>query len=669
MSDLSDLESMEMEALSSAFAEWAPSEEFASHEYRKGPRPTKLAAFLSLALLCTGCSLAVAKLFVSPDLDSADVDNTVSAVLDPGQHCCNAPVESDVWNQDSVMALTCDWDNDDAIVAVPFAKFSEPAADWQCGSERGPDCLQGVQRKIEENCLGKKTCTLIVKKFLASLLEEGEITDSGSCRDTSRLHLRLRWECRSDTVASEKGTAQLPPLPLRARGNVLIDANGERFRLQGINWAGAHITGVPDGLDRAPVRQLARLVSKLGFNVVRLTFSMKAILEDKVVDDRLVGANPNLKGLTSLQVFDAVIDALKAEGVLVFIDNHMLDNDWCCDRQDCNGFWFNACQSEDDWIAGWRVMAKRYADVKNVVGAGIKNEPRSVCGGNGWGGAGKFCNATTLDPDAKPMDCVEMAWGSGPQRLDWHAAASRVGKAIQEVNSYILISVGGREYGGDLSGFAKVPDGVDSSRLVYEAHEYSWFGFVRFAGQRWSEPVEGYESAVKEGDAKRVCSQLGANCSGLTCDASDAVRSCKLGRGRLLEDPRGVAFRKQYTYSPGEASFEDYARQHDEWWGYLLRESVAPVWLSETGFGHDEYASGWFRNLRRYVLDEGPLAEKGGLDWAYWQFAGVQSGGTSRTLGGTESYGVLNRCWTGAASDKHMGAIQSLMTKNPGDGS
>merc|ERR1711920_835469 len=57
----------------------------------------------------------------------------------------------------------------------------------------------------------------------------------------------------------------------------------------------------------------------------------------------------------------------------------------------------------------------------------------------------------------------------------------------------------------------------------------------------------------------------------------------------------------------------------------------------------------------------GPLAKEGGMDWAVWQLGGVQAGGTGRTTGKTESFGVLNRCWTGPASADHFGVIQQLM--------
>jgi endoglucanase len=61
--------------------------------------------------------------------------------------------------------------------------------------------------------------------------------------------------------------------PLSTSGRFIVDAHGKRVRLAGVNWYGAHL-GVAPGLDRTDRRSLARRIAGLGFNSVRLPFSL-----------------------------------------------------------------------------------------------------------------------------------------------------------------------------------------------------------------------------------------------------------------------------------------------------------------------------------------------------------------------------------------------------------
>ena len=63
--------------------------------------------------------------------------------------------------------------------------------------------------------------------------------------------------------------------PLSASGRYIVNAHGQRVRLAGVNWYGAHEDdGVVSGLDRTDRVQLARAIARLGFNSVRLPFSL-----------------------------------------------------------------------------------------------------------------------------------------------------------------------------------------------------------------------------------------------------------------------------------------------------------------------------------------------------------------------------------------------------------
>ena len=57
--------------------------------------------------------------------------------------------------------------------------------------------------------------------------------------------------------------------------------------------------------------------------------------------DDVVAANPDLKGKTSMEVFDATVQALADAGVMIILNNHISTAEWCCSSTDGNGLWHN----------------------------------------------------------------------------------------------------------------------------------------------------------------------------------------------------------------------------------------------------------------------------------------------------------------------------------------
>jgi endoglucanase len=199
------------------------------------------------------------------------------------------------------------------------------------------------------------------------------------------------------------------------------------------------------GLDRQPLDAICAEIRQLGFNAVRLPWSNEMFELDPVVADAKVAANPQLKGLHALDVFDAVIAHLAQQGVLVILDNHMSNADWCCSDSDGNGLWYNNAYPEASWLADWKAMVTRYLAQPAVVAVDLRNELRQ---GATWGGS-----AAT----------------------DWHAAAQRGGNAVLGVNPQLLVIVEGINYALDLHGVYSQPITLAvANRVVYSAHDYSW---------------------------------------------------------------------------------------------------------------------------------------------------------------------------------------------------
>ena len=84
----------------------------------------------------------------------------------------------------------------------------------------------------------------------------------------------------------------------------------------------------------------------MGFNCVRLPFSLWMTEQSHPVPNQYLAANPDLYGKTPMEVYDACVRALTGAGLIVIPNCHLLDYGWCCSTGDENGLWFN-----DRWPA------------------------------------------------------------------------------------------------------------------------------------------------------------------------------------------------------------------------------------------------------------------------------------------------------------------------------
>jgi len=250
-------------------------------------------------------------------------------------------------------------------------------------------------------------------------------------------------------------TAAAPQGPLSTSGRYIVDARGRRIRLAGVNWYGAHEDdGVVSGLERTGRRALAARIASLGFNSVRLPFSLWMTEQTTPVPDEYLGANPDLSGAAPMQVYDACVEALTGAGLIVIPNCHTLDPGWCCADDDEQGLWFNNRWPAARFFTAWQQMAARYQANPLVAGLDIMNEPRRAR--VGW---------RVLTP----------AWGSRP-KTDLVAMYTAVGNLIHEVSPEVLIICEGLDYAADLTGAARHPVRLERpGKVVYSLHDYSWF--------------------------------------------------------------------------------------------------------------------------------------------------------------------------------------------------
>jgi len=245
---------------------------------------------------------------------------------------------------------------------------------------------------------------------------------------TFALVLGFAW--RSQITVAE--TAITIPLPLSTRGAAIVDARNQPVLLRGVNWFGMETDlHVPHGLWQRDYKAMLAQIKQLGYNFIRLPFAVESLRSDQISGvDFTIGSNRDLEDKTPLEVMDLIVEIPE--------------------------LWYGEGYTEADWINTWVMLAERYRDRANVIGADLKNEPHG-----------------------------RASWGTGDRDTDWRLAAERAGNAILATNPNWLIVVEGVEgnvpgqrltthwQGGNLEGVRRFPVRLSrSGKLVYSPHEY-----------------------------------------------------------------------------------------------------------------------------------------------------------------------------------------------------
>ncbi len=240
-------------------------------------------------------------------------------------------------------------------------------------------------------------------------------------------------------------------------GNQILDSNNAPVRIAGVNWFGLE-TGsyAPHGLWARGYKEMMDQMKQLGFNTIRLPYSNDILNEANKPSAIDASKNPDLVGLSGLQVMDKVIEYANKIGMRVILDRHRPTKD------SQSPLWYTGTVSEAKWIADWKTLANRYKGNTAVIGADLHNEPN-----------GAAC------------------WACNDPARDWKAAAERAGNAVLAVNPNWLIFVEGIQtygnhwywWGGNLEGVKSAAIKLNvANRVVYSTHDYpqsvwnqSWF--------------------------------------------------------------------------------------------------------------------------------------------------------------------------------------------------
>jgi aryl-phospho-beta-D-glucosidase BglC (GH1 family) len=278
---------------------------------------------------------------------------------------------------------------------------------------------------------------------------------------------------------SGRGGYLLPTGYLSTKGSQIVDSKGEPVRIASIGWPGTDgpAGSALQGLWATGYKTILGSIKQDGFNTVRVAWSNVSWPVQPANTPKLGtvdwSKNPDLKGLTTLQIFQKVVDYAWQIGLKIIFDHHTNDGGG---GQQPNGLWIDkgpgtdgtdgaghvgtvdAAKFKQDWL----IFAKTFAGNSTVIGFDIDNEPTSV-GNINWGQGG-------------PTDILAMY--------------QDVGNAIQALNPDVLIIMEPpQEYKapeaslgmdpnvsapeGDLTAVENKPLVLSvPNKVVYSVHEY-----------------------------------------------------------------------------------------------------------------------------------------------------------------------------------------------------
>jgi endoglucanase len=261
---------------------------------------------------------------------------------------------------------------------------------------------------------------------------------------------------------------------LHVEGNQIVDASGNPVWLTGVNWFGFNATErVFHGLWGVNIEQVTKSMAERGLNIVRVPISTQLLLEWKNAQASVPSVNtyvnPELTGMTSLQVWDYWLALCEKYGLKVMLDVHSAEAD---NAGHFYPVWYKGSITPEMFYQAWEWVTERYKDNDTIVAMDIKNEPHGTQG---------------MSTRAK--------WDGSADVDNWKNACETAGKRILAKNPNVLILCEGNEiypregkswsstgltdyystwWGGNLRGVREYPVnlGEHQDQLVYSPHDY-----------------------------------------------------------------------------------------------------------------------------------------------------------------------------------------------------
>jgi aryl-phospho-beta-D-glucosidase BglC (GH1 family) len=266
------------------------------------------------------------------------------------------------------------------------------------------------------------------------------------------------------------------------KGKNIVNGGGSTVRLSGLNWFGFETSEeVFHGLWAGKLEDLTDAVAKRGFNCYRVPVSA-SVLQDwkagkpnsKPNINKVV--NPDLEGLSNLDIFKRFVGECKKHNQKVFIDVHGVT-----DGSYMDNLWYTSSHPSEWIYAGLEWFADNFKSDDTIVGIDIKNEPHGNC------------------------DSADGAkWDTSSDNNNWKHFIETAASRILAKNPNLLIIVEGIQcykgtggwWGGNLIAVNDEPINLGShqNKLVYSPHEYG----PSVSDQTWFHSGFSYDTLYSE---------------------------------------------------------------------------------------------------------------------------------------------------------------------------
>ncbi|KAK2664175.1 hypothetical protein Ddye_002749 [Dipteronia dyeriana] len=157
-----------------------------------------------------------------------------------------------------------------------------------------------------------------------------------------------------------------------------------------------------EGLHKKPLKDIVAKLVQLKFNCAKQGIAKN---------------NPTLLNMSHAQAFEAVVDELGKQGIMMVLDNHVSNPKWCCADEDGNGFFKDADFNPLEWQWGPAIVAQKFSSKNQVVAMSLRNELR----------------------------------GSRQNEQDWYRYIVKGARMVHKANPDVLVIVSGLNWGTDLS--------------------------------------------------------------------------------------------------------------------------------------------------------------------------------------------------------------------------
>lgn len=259
----------------------------------------------------------------------------------------------------------------------------------------------------------------------------------------------------SEVIISLSGSADEVPVTLtltrlKTVGNQFLNQEtDEEVVLRSANWFGAEGTNyTPHGTWLRPWRGIIDQIKGLGFNCIRLPFSGDMVGATPPTFAIDFDENPEFVGLTSLEIFDLILDYCLEQNIYVVLDHHRRQA-----GDGADGSPIGSGYTKAQWIATWTTMANRYKDHMAVVGADIHNEPHDLTW-NAWADLAEECGNAIQAIAPEWIIFVEGVGAYDDEHYWWGGALGGVRDRPVVLNVQNKLAYSPHEYGQSVGGQA-----------------------------------------------------------------------------------------------------------------------------------------------------------------------------------------------------------------------